>query len=83
MCFFIDFHETADINVRVDLRRAEASVPEHFLHHAEISAICKHMRCKGMAQFVRRAVDGQPRFEKVGFEPPFDGSRREPFAVLV
>ena len=83
MCLVIDVHETADIDMRVDLCRAEARVTEHFLHHAQIRAVCKHVRCKGMAQFMRRAVDGQIGFQKIGFEPTFDGSRRQPLAFLI
>ena len=36
-----------------------------------------------MAQFVGRAVDGQSGLQQIGFEPPFDGARRELFATLV
>ena len=63
MCLVIDFHEAADIDMRVDLRRAEACMAEHFLHHAEVGTVRKHMCRKGMAQFVGRAVDGQIGFQ--------------------
>ena len=83
MCLVIDFHEAADIDMRVDLRRAEACMAEHFLNHSQVRAIRKHMCRKGMAQFVGRAVDGQARFQEIGFEPSFDGARREPLAFLI
>ena len=45
--------ETCLINVRVDLRRRDVRVAQHFLDYAQISAVVQQMRGKAVSQQMR------------------------------
>ena len=55
----IDFGQMLEIEMRVNLRRGDAGVAEHFLDRAQIAGRLQDMRGKGMAQHVRMNVTWQ------------------------
>jgi len=56
MGFVVDIHKLANGSVRIFLRRGKRLVAEQFLNRAQIRAVGKKMRRKGVAKRVRMQV---------------------------
>ena len=54
MRFVVDILELLADKVRIDLRRGDVRMAEHFLNGVDIGAVFQQMRREGMAQRVRR-----------------------------
>ena len=55
-----DLLESAAIHVRIDLRRLDVGVSQHFLDHAQVGAAGEQMRRKGMTKRMRMDI-AKPR----------------------
>ena len=54
----MDFLEPRVVDVRVDLRRRDAGVAEHFLHLPQVGAAGEQVRGEAVAQRVRAQLGG-------------------------
>src|SRR5579859_2230296 len=57
----VDRAQIITVNVRVELRRREVDVAEHFLNRAEVGAALEEVGRECMTQRVRRDALGEPR----------------------
>ena len=79
----IDFHQLADGGVGVFLRGGERLVAEQFLNGAEVGAVGKEMRGKGVAQRMWMQVPVDVRQAHVFLDDAADGALRQPAACVV
>ena len=56
MILLVDLPQVLPVDVRVDLRRRNVGVAEHFLHRAEVGAALEQVRRERVPQRVRRHV---------------------------
>ena len=83
MRFAVNGFEAFRADMSVNLRGAQICVSEKFLNTAQVRAGVQKMRCKGMAEFVRRHVGRQTRFCEIQFEVALETARSQPSAVLI
>src|SRR2546430_9379301 len=76
----IGVHQTAEVDVRVALRRREARVAEELLDGPEIGPRAEQMRGEGVAERVRRGFGGRAARQHVTVHEAPDAPCREPSA---
>ena len=59
----VDFGQMLEIEMRVDLRRGNTGVAEHFLHRAQIAGGLQDMRGKRVTQHVRMNMAWQAELQ--------------------
>jgi sulfate adenylyltransferase large subunit len=77
----VDLRQVLKIQMRIDLRRGDAGVAEHFLHRAQVAGGLQHMAGKRVAQHVRMDMDADALALRPLREAAFDLARRQPGAV--
>ena len=83
MSFLVRRLQIAGADVRIDLRRHQALVPQEFLHAPNIGTAIEQMRRKAVAQRVGRSSLIEPRFAEIFFQHPGHAARRQPGAELI
>src|SRR5438128_1994820 len=79
----VGFHQSAEVDVRVALRRREARMTEQLLDGAQIGARAEQVGREGVPERVRSRFVGASRREHVTLHVARDASRREPAAAGV
>src|SRR5512135_3003676 len=69
MILLVNLLEPFPGNMRIDLRGGDIGMAEHGLHRTQVGAVVKHMRCKGVAQRMRRDGSADAGLECIVFEP--------------
>ena len=77
MEFLMHFFELRIRDMRVNLRRPQVLVPEHFLHGPQIGTVPQQIRREGVAQRVRRGIADDACLPRVLFDGVVDGNARE------
>ena len=77
----VNFLETRDAHMGVDLGRGELRVAQQFLHEPEIRTGVEEVRRIGMPQFVRRQVVRQSGEIEITFQHQLHGTHRHTRAV--
>src|SRR5258706_9112515 len=74
----VDLGEVLEIEVRVDLGRGDARMPEHLLDGAQVARGLQHVRSERMPQHVRVHVDVESRVRGPALDALLHLARREP-----
>src|SRR3954454_14562425 len=78
----VDLGERLEVEVRIDLRRGDAGMAEHFLDRAQVLRRLEQMRRERVAQHVRMYVLGDAAALRPRLEPRADHGRGYALATL-
>src|SRR5437879_5921725 len=79
----IGFHQPAEVDVRVALRRGEARVSEQLLDGTQVGARAEGMRCEGVPKRVGGRLGRASGCEHVALHVTRDAPRRESPATRI
>ena len=60
MCRVVHLRQVLKVQMRINLRRGDAGVAEHFLHRAQVAGGLQYVRGEGVAQHVGMHMDADP-----------------------
>src|SRR6185436_5882489 len=81
MSSIVSLRQVLEVQVRVNLRRGNAGMPQHLLHRAQVAARLQHVRGERVPQDVGMDVRREATLERPALRPLLHRTRAEAPAV--